>query len=252
MMKFYFCHDDKNNVDLYFCRSLDIVAHETGHAVLDALKPKLYDIKKGQEGALHEAFADLTAVFAILSQFDMCEDIIADTKGNLRESEYLSSIGEQFVQPTEENEDHENVKGDSTELGEEHNSIRRGVRDISNNLLGSQCKDVYQMAELFSGYVYDILVECFEHERNPKLIDDAEVLFRVARRLRRVLLLAIHNTTEIPNFIDVSKAMEHAVDIVSIDDPIDTTFWKEVIKTKRVERELDQAGSTRRADIGGY
>jgi len=79
-LKFYYL--TVGGTTAYLCRSFDIVAHETGHAILDALKPKLYAQKAGQSGALHEAFADLTAVFAVLDQLDMCEDVVAETKGN--------------------------------------------------------------------------------------------------------------------------------------------------------------------------
>ena len=51
------------------CRSLDIVSHETGHAVLDGLKPNwLLASNPPQTGALHEAFGDLTAIFLALSR----------------------------------------------------------------------------------------------------------------------------------------------------------------------------------------
>ena len=54
---------------VYTCRSLDIVAHETGHAILDGLKPAwMSSTRSPQTGALHEAFGDLTAIFLSLSQ----------------------------------------------------------------------------------------------------------------------------------------------------------------------------------------
>eukprot|EP01084_Bolivina_argentea_P178864 309137_1 len=41
---------DSNGKEICMCRSLDIVAHEAGHAILDALKPALYKEKEGQKG----------------------------------------------------------------------------------------------------------------------------------------------------------------------------------------------------------
>ena len=58
---------------VYTCRSLDIVAHETGHAILDGLKPAwMSSTRSPQTGALHEAFGDLTAIFLSLSQVWRC------------------------------------------------------------------------------------------------------------------------------------------------------------------------------------
>ena len=71
---FYFTPQGKPTV--HTCQSLDIVSHETGHAVLDALKPSwLLANNPPQTGGLHESFGDLTAIFLALSQMDQVEAI---------------------------------------------------------------------------------------------------------------------------------------------------------------------------------
>lgn len=243
MLKFYYFKDDEKR-DIYLCRSLDIVAHETGHAIMDSLKPELYSITQGQQGALHEAFADLTAIFVTLSQLDMCEDVMANTKGDLRASKYLSSIGEEFGQAI-----NETPFEDPADDEPEHQSVARGVRDCNNKILGSEATDTYELAGCFAGYIYDILCDVFDHERNPRVRDDAETLLRVARILRRILLLSLYNTTATPDFLEVSKAMEHSADIVVTDDEFDVDYWKGRITKYRVDRELEIAGK-RDSDFG--
>src|SRR2546422_8944504 len=82
---------------LYTCRSFDIVAHETGHAILDGLKPNwILSTSSPQSGALHEAFGDLTAIFLALSQFDQVEAIIAQTRANLQDKTFLSDLAEEL------------------------------------------------------------------------------------------------------------------------------------------------------------
>lgn len=44
-----------------------MVAHETGHAILDALRPDLWDVNFLEVGAFHEAFGDITAIVTALS-----------------------------------------------------------------------------------------------------------------------------------------------------------------------------------------
>src|SRR5206468_1201869 len=83
--------------NIFVCRSLDIVAHETGHAVLDGLKPNWIGAAgPPQTGALHESFGDLTAIFLTLSQMDQVEAVIAQTKANLHDKTFLSDLAEQF------------------------------------------------------------------------------------------------------------------------------------------------------------
>jgi Zn-dependent metalloprotease len=56
---------------VYTCRSFDIVAHEAGHAYLDALKPSWWGYD-GQTGAFHESFGDLTVR-------TLCSNVLAKT-----------------------------------------------------------------------------------------------------------------------------------------------------------------------------
>ena len=82
---------------IYSCRSLDVVAHETGHAILDGLKPGWKSLTQPpQTGALHEAFGDLTAMFLVLSQMDLVEALVAETKADLYQPNFMSILCEQF------------------------------------------------------------------------------------------------------------------------------------------------------------
>ena len=82
---------------LFTNRSLDIVSHETGHAGTRRAQAQLDSQRySAQTGALHESFGDITAIFLSLSQLDEVEAIIAQTKGNLHDKNFLSDLAEQF------------------------------------------------------------------------------------------------------------------------------------------------------------
>ncbi|MGH7461175.1 MAG: hypothetical protein ACREMA_09115, partial [Longimicrobiales bacterium] len=96
-LKFFFFTPSGATQPVFTCRSLDIVAHETGHAILDGLKPGWLGIgNPPQTGALHESFGDLTALFLALSQLDQVESFVALTKANLHEKNFLAALAEQF------------------------------------------------------------------------------------------------------------------------------------------------------------
>jgi hypothetical protein len=61
---FAFEDQDKAGQLAYTGASHDIVAHETGHAILDGVAPWLYDASTPQSLAIHESIADLTSLFA--------------------------------------------------------------------------------------------------------------------------------------------------------------------------------------------
>ena len=157
---------------VYTCRSFDIVAHETAHAVLDGLKPQwLQADAPPQTGGLHEAFGDLTAIFLALSQLDQCEAVVAQTKAWLHDKTYLADIAEQFGM----------ALGGST-----------GLRNADNDLtLGQAGTQVHAISQVFTGAMYDVLADLFAYERNPTQDDCAAVLHRVAAYLRGLLLRAL-------------------------------------------------------------
>ncbi len=70
----------------------DIVAHETGHAILDAVRPRYYEPFEPETSALHEAIGDLCAIFAGLSH-DVVQRKVA---GSLHRLNLLSEIAEGF------------------------------------------------------------------------------------------------------------------------------------------------------------
>jgi hypothetical protein len=157
---------------VYTCRSFDIVSHETGHAVLDGLKPLwLQADNPPQTGGLHESFGDLTAIFLALSQLDQCEAIVAQTKARLHDKTFLADIAEQFGL----------ALGSAT-----------GLRNADNDLtLADAGTEVHAISQVFTGAVYDILADLFAFERNPALEDDAAVLHRVGAWLRGLVLRAL-------------------------------------------------------------
>jgi len=147
---------------VFTCRSFDIVAHETGHAILDGLKPGWLNVgNPPQTGGLHESFGDLTAIFLLLSQLDQCEAVIAQTKANLHAKNFLSDLAEEF----------------GLALGRSN-----GLRNADNDLKLSQVgTEVHALSQVFTGGVYDVLADIYAHERAPAKRDDAAVLYETGQ-----------------------------------------------------------------------
>jgi len=185
--------DDAAAERVYTCRSFDIVAHETAHAVLDGIQPRwLQADAPPQTGGLHESFGDLTAIFLALSQLDQCEAIVAQTKASLHDKSYLADIAEQF----------------GVALGN-GSSLRNADNDLRLGQVGTQ---VHAISQVFTGAVYDVLADMFAYERAPEREDDAALLHRVAAYLAGVLLRALINAPEqAATFVDVVNGMIQAV-----------------------------------------
>jgi hypothetical protein len=168
-LKFFFFNTGTPPTQVFTCRSLDIVAHETGHAILDSLKPGwLLASNPPQTGGLHESFGDLTAIFLALTQLDQCEALIAQTKADLHAKNFLSDLAEQF----------------GLALGRPN-----GLRNADNNLKLSEAgTEVHAISQVFTGGMFDVLADLFAIERDPDRKDDAAVLHDVAGYLASVLI----------------------------------------------------------------
>lgn len=206
----YFFDDDGNLI--YTCRSFDIVAHEAGHAILDALRPGYLDNSwHPQTGGLHESFGDLTAIFTMLSQMDICETIVAESKLDLHARNFISTIAEQF--------------------GNAVNGHSRGLRNAINDLkLSDVTTRVHDISRVFTGAIYDIIVELFNAHLDLEHYDPAETLFRVGRFVLSYLIVAILRGPENnATFKDIAIQM---IEIIEDDQ------WKKIAKSQFTKREI--------------
>jgi len=91
---FWFTGNSGNTV--YTALSRDIVAHECGHALLDAVVPSLYDSTTPQSIAIHEAVADLIAVLMALDSRPLRQAVLEQNQNTLGGANAFSRIAEKF------------------------------------------------------------------------------------------------------------------------------------------------------------
>ena len=143
-LQFYYFTPADGAGTVYTSLSRDIVAHETAHAILDAIAPDIYDALSPEALALHEAFADMTAVIMSINSPVLAATVIAQTKGDLSRSTALSRIAEQFG---------------FERLG------KFSLRDISepHNLDKANLSDPHELSTVLSSALYAMLVQIYEH-----------------------------------------------------------------------------------------
>jgi len=85
---------------VFTCLSQDIIAHETTHALLDGLHRRFVEPCNEDLFALHEAFADIVALFQHFSYPEVLKSQIARTRGSLEAQNLLGELAYQFGQAT--------------------------------------------------------------------------------------------------------------------------------------------------------
>ncbi len=135
--------------------SRDIVAHECGHALLDAVAPSLYDSSTPQSVAIHEAVADLVAVLMALDSKRLREAVLARSQNSLTGENAFNAIAEEFG------------------MSRPSDDRRRALRDLKNDDTLQSLSGVrpHVLSTLLSAIFYDtlsfIFASRFEHEQLP-------------------------------------------------------------------------------------
>lgn len=216
-VNFFFFTPSGASAPVFTCRSLDIVAHETGHAVLDGLKPGwLASGNPPQTGGLHESFGDLTALFLACTQLDQVDAAIAQTKANLHNKNFLAALAEQF----------------GAALG-----FPQGLRNADNDLKLSQVSnEVHAISQVFTGAMYDVLADIFTFEKIQQgaVKDPARILLEVAAKLCKLLVDGIAASPAIgATYADVVNHML-VVSNGQGDPPIYRSFLRSRFTTREV------------------
>ncbi len=82
---------------VYSGASPDLLCHELGHAVLDAIRPDLFDRGLLETDAFHESFGDISALLCATQLPTFCTAVLQETAGrNFWSNSSLSRVAEQF------------------------------------------------------------------------------------------------------------------------------------------------------------
>lgn len=151
----FFYFNGKSGKRVYTCLSADIISHELGHAILDAIRPEYFNMASTEIWAFHESFGDCISIFSSLSQPLMVDYIMKQTSGDLKKSNLIEGLAEQF----------------GAELGLS-GALRKAVNNfvyvnpsqLPKNAPDSQLSsEVHSFSRVMTAAFYDILCAVYVH-----------------------------------------------------------------------------------------
>jgi hypothetical protein len=92
----HFFHDAVSGRVYFSGESPDVSSHEMGHAVLDSLRPELFDAQSIEAAAFHESFGDMSAILSALQVALFRSELLGEIDGSLNRSSRLSRLAEQL------------------------------------------------------------------------------------------------------------------------------------------------------------
>jgi hypothetical protein len=156
---FYYPYAGKN---VYFSDSADIVAHELGHAFLDAMRPDFWSVQSLEIWSFHEGFSDIVAMFNLMNYDKAIRLALEETDGRMDGSNVISKLAEEVGSMIR------GVTKDPSYLPDalrdpslEHFKYidpKNLPKEAPNNVLAAEC---HSFGRVFSGAWYRMFVEIF-------------------------------------------------------------------------------------------
>jgi hypothetical protein len=91
-----FFHGNAGRITVYSGESPDVVCHELGHALLDSIKPQLWDAASIEVAAFHESVGDISAILSALQIQSLRVAVLEETANVLYRASNLSRLAEQL------------------------------------------------------------------------------------------------------------------------------------------------------------
>jgi hypothetical protein len=156
---FFVSRPDDPREKVYTGLSRDIVAHETGHAILDGIAPDLYNALTPQSLALHEAIADLTALLMAIRSPTL-RDAVLRQAGSIEDTTAFTRIAEEFGQVIP-------GQGSLRSLRDVKNRRTLDPNDTSVDADGRPNRvarnEPHRLSEVLTGALYEVLTALY-HE----------------------------------------------------------------------------------------
>ena len=189
-LQFFSFRSEEDGGTVHTALSRDIVAHECGHALLDAVAPSLYDSTTRESIAIHEAVADVVALLMALGSRRLREAVLERTGNSLASDSPFTGIAEEF----------------GLSMPGPGGVARRALRELRNDATLADLAGArpHVLSTLLSAIFYDLLEAVFtsEFEANrsgsrtggepvPDPAAANKALGTAAQILRRLLLRGI-------------------------------------------------------------
>lgn len=156
-LNFFHAKDPKTKTTLFSGDSGEVTAHETGHAILDALRPGYLQAYGYETRAFHEAFGDVVAIIMSLRDERTLDKVVEQTQGDLSKPNVVAAVGEHIGRAIN-NTAGENVTGGDWVRNAINKFKWAKPSSLPENGGPDQLgREEHSLSRLWSGAVYDVL-----------------------------------------------------------------------------------------------
>ncbi|HET9951736.1 MAG TPA: hypothetical protein VFS09_08090 [Candidatus Eisenbacteria bacterium] len=192
-LQFFYDTDRVTGRPVYAAESLDIVAHEAGHAILDVYQPGYWSLPDAETAAFHEAFADCSAILVTLGEPSVRLAFLEEASRALRASNLVSKLAEALGRAIYDNYGPGSL-ADPTRLRDANNRFRYAAPETlpASGADDALSSEPHSFSRVFTGAFYHLLTELLaaglRESKGPETVDVAR------RRAGRLLARAVETS----------------------------------------------------------
>lgn len=174
-LKFFFSQDPVTKKIIYTSESCDVVIHELGHAILDCLRPDLWNTQSLEVWAFHEAFGDCCALLHSMQYDQLINLAIQQTGCDLKKSNIISALAEEMgIAIFHATKDNSMLKYALRDAANNFKYVEpeKLPEDTPDNKLSREC---HNFSRIWTGAFYEIIIKIAETEaKNSSLKSGVE------------------------------------------------------------------------------
>ena len=199
--------------------SPDVVCHEMGHAILDAIKPELWDAASQEAAAFHEGFGDVSAILSALQLQSLREAVLKETGGHLYHNSRLSRLAEQLGSA---------IRAQAPDAVD-RDCLRNAVNsftysdpmELPSSAPASQLSsEAHSFSRLMSGSIFEVMAGMLTISATDANSPTEQDLQKVSREIGQILVESVVAAPVTPNFYaQVATQMVRASEAVNADYP---------------------------------
>jgi hypothetical protein len=224
----HFFHEAVAGRTYFSGESPDICCHEMGHAVLDAIRPQLFDAQTIEAAAFHESFGDMSAMLSDLQVASFREEVIQETEGTLNRSSRVSRLAEQLGAAIRVQ--HPDLVDPDCLRNAANSFFYSDPQTLPPSAPASSLSsEPHSFSRVFSAAFLDALAGMFKLQSSSPTADDLET---TSRDIAQILVNAIGTAPIVPDYY--SQVAAHMV-AASQTAPFDGKY-KDVLRSSFVRR----------------
>jgi hypothetical protein len=189
-----FFHKYRDGATEFSGASTDVVSHEVGHAILDAIRPDLWASNFVEVGGFHEAFGDVTALITALSDRPTREKLL-EVSPDLGQVNFVEATAEDLSDTVRR------VLGPSHPAAAPRHALNTFKWQLPDTMPGwgppdVMIDEVHSIARIMTGCFYDLLRLLFTKAGSPT----PDNLWSATCAAGRLFHKAAESAPELPRF----------------------------------------------------